>query len=91
MRCRATPCPVCKGCHPQQYELWKGSHHALAMQPADATTVLGNFANATFTKDGVTSTFLRRDGRLMWLPLERRLGRDSHGFSADSTMTCAVP
>jgi len=53
----------CKGCHPQEYELWQGSHHALAMQPADATTVLGNFANATFTKDGVTSTFLRREGR----------------------------
>jgi hypothetical protein len=32
------------------------------MQPADQSTVLGNFDNATFTKDGVTSTFFRRDG-----------------------------
>jgi predicted CXXCH cytochrome family protein len=32
------------------------------MQPADQTTVLGNFENATFTKDGVTSTFFTRDG-----------------------------
>jgi Flp pilus assembly protein TadD len=32
------------------------------MQPADQTTVLGDFDNATFTKDGVTSTFFNRDG-----------------------------
>lgn len=42
-----------------------GSHHAIAMQPADGTTVLGNFENASFTKDGVTSTFLKRDGHYL--------------------------
>lgn len=32
------------------------------MQPADATTVLGNFANAKFTYNGVTSTFFKKHG-----------------------------
>ncbi len=54
---------TCGGCHAEQHDLWKGSDHALAMQPADATTVLGDFDSKTFAKDGVTSTFFRRDGR----------------------------
>ena len=33
------------------------------MQSADRTTVLGNFNNATFRKDGLTSTFFKRDGQ----------------------------
>jgi tetratricopeptide (TPR) repeat protein len=33
------------------------------MLPADGTAVRGNFEGATFKKDGVTSTFSRRDGR----------------------------
>ena len=53
---------TCAGCHADQETDWKGSHHDLAMQPADETTVLGNFADATFTHFGVTSTFYRRDG-----------------------------
>jgi predicted CXXCH cytochrome family protein len=53
----------CAGCHPREHDLWKGSHHALAMQPADAGTVLGDFRDASFTKDGVTSTFRRQGGR----------------------------
>jgi len=53
----------CAVCHQREAELWKGSDHALAMQPADSTTVRGNFNNATFRKDGVTSTFFKRDGQ----------------------------
>ncbi len=53
---------VCNACHEREAELWKGSHHALAMQPANSATVLGNFDHATFEKDGVLSTFFRRDG-----------------------------
>lgn len=55
---------TCAACHQREAELWKGSGHDLAMQSADRTTVLGNFNNATFRKDGVTSTFFTRDGRL---------------------------
>jgi len=54
---------TCAACHQREAELWKGSDHALAMQTADSTTVRGNFNNATFTKDGVTSTFFKRDGQ----------------------------
>jgi Flp pilus assembly protein TadD len=54
---------ACVECHAQQLELWRGSHHDLAMQPADATTVLADFEGAEFTYAGVTSSFSRRDGR----------------------------
>jgi predicted CXXCH cytochrome family protein len=53
---------ACAACHQAESARWTGSHHDLAMQPADATTVLGNFDNATFTKDSVNSTFFHRDG-----------------------------
>ncbi|MCB0315849.1 MAG: hypothetical protein KDH84_21765, partial [Calditrichaeota bacterium] len=39
---------LCIDCHPAQYEQWRGSHHDLAMQPANETTVLGNFADAVY-------------------------------------------
>ena len=51
---------VCGQCHPQVEQRWRGSHHDLAMQPATATTVAGNFDDARFTYAGVTSTFSRR-------------------------------
>ncbi len=35
----------------------------MAMQAATDSTVLGDFADATFTEDGTTSRFFRRDGR----------------------------
>jgi predicted CXXCH cytochrome family protein len=52
----------CAACHAQETELWRHSHHALAMQPASNSTVLGNFDNASFVKDGVKSAFFTRDG-----------------------------
>jgi len=54
---------ACARCHEKEDGLWRGSHHDLAMQPADAATVLGNFDHATFTYHGVTSTFFKKDGR----------------------------
>jgi predicted CXXCH cytochrome family protein len=56
---------ACAPCHAAETKLWKGSHHDLAMQVADATTVRGNFDGAVFEKDGVTTTFLRRDGKYL--------------------------
>jgi predicted CXXCH cytochrome family protein len=52
---------ACATCHRPQYEAWRGSHHALAMQEASQATVLGNFNHARFTYGGVTSTFFTRD------------------------------
>lgn len=50
---------ACVECHADQAEAWRGSHHDLAMQQPNATTVLGDFDDATFTHEGVTSTFFR--------------------------------
>jgi predicted CXXCH cytochrome family protein len=54
---------ACATCHAQEYEAWRASHHAMAMQEANAQTVLGDFGNAHFTEAGVTSTFFTRAGR----------------------------
>jgi len=56
---------VCEACHEDQFARWSGSHHDLAMQPADDATVLGDFNDASVTHYGVTSTFFRKDGMFM--------------------------
>jgi predicted CXXCH cytochrome family protein len=53
----------CAACHLSQHAAWKGSQHAHAMAHARGAAVLGDFNNASFTKDGVVTTFLSRDGR----------------------------
>jgi cytochrome c553 len=50
---------ACAGCHTAEFNAWNGSRHALAMQPANAATVLGDFASARFEHFGVTTIFLR--------------------------------
>lgn len=56
---------TCASCHADQEKLWQGSHHDLAMQKADETSVLGDFQDAEFSKDGVISKFFRQNGRHM--------------------------
>ncbi len=56
---------ACLACHKDETEAWTGSHHALAMQEANAQTVLGDFDNASFKHFGVESRFFKRDGRFM--------------------------
>jgi len=51
---------VCAECHVTQAELSRGSDHERAMQIADSATVLGNFNNTTFKKDGATTTFFKK-------------------------------
>jgi tetratricopeptide (TPR) repeat protein len=53
---------VCTTCHADEAARWQGSHHALAMQPADESTVLGDFADAEFRYGDITTRFSRRDG-----------------------------
>jgi len=53
---------ACIECHARENDLWTGSHHDLAMQPASADTVLGDFGDVSFTHESVTSTFSQRDG-----------------------------
>lgn len=52
----------CAKCHKKEYQEWQQSHHAKAMAIASEETVLGDFDNAVFEKDGVTSRFYKKDG-----------------------------
>lgn len=52
---------ACRECHQDEYERWRGSHHDLAMKPADPLHVVGNFDNTSVTIHGVTSTFTKND------------------------------
>ena len=56
---------TCKQCHESEFKAWTGSHHQLAMQDANANTVLGDFDNAKFKHYDVESSFFRRDGKFM--------------------------
>ena len=56
---------TCASCHPDQAKLWSGSHHKLAMDHANETSVLGDFSGSTFEHYGVRSRFFRRDGKFM--------------------------
>ncbi|MCK5881395.1 MAG: hypothetical protein KAG18_05915, partial [Sinobacterium sp.] len=52
----------CKGCHSETYKAWQNSHHAKAMQLANASTVLGNFNKATLAeKEGENRFFKKGD------------------------------
>jgi Tfp pilus assembly protein PilF len=53
----------CVDCHKGAAEKWTGSHHDLAMDLATEETVLGDFDDAAFEYEGMTSTFFRRDGK----------------------------
>ena len=55
----------CAACHRRQFAAWRTSQHARALQHATTATVLGRFDGAQFAKDGVTTTFLIRDGRFL--------------------------
>ncbi|MDH3977347.1 MAG: tetratricopeptide repeat protein [Gammaproteobacteria bacterium] len=52
----------CAECHAEQTNLWRDSHHDQAMALATAETVLGDFADAEFKHQGVTTRFYQRDG-----------------------------
>ena len=51
----------CQGCHSEQVKDWQGSHHQLAMQEANAETMLGDFNNVTFKAENETTRFSRKD------------------------------
>lgn len=53
----------CKECHVQEYAEWELSDHFKAMQHADDKTVLGDFNDVTYTADGITSRFFKKDGK----------------------------
>jgi len=54
---------ACAHCHDAEYQEWRKSDHAVAMQHAAPETMLGNFANAKYSYAGITSTFFNRGGK----------------------------
>ncbi|RVM18317.1 tetratricopeptide repeat protein [Sinorhizobium meliloti] len=54
---------TCSSCHADQAAAFAKSHHAKAMTVADDKSVLGNFNNIQFDRDGVAASFFRRDDR----------------------------
>lgn len=50
----------CAECHQQETELWRGSHHDLAMDLATPQTVLASFDNVTLEHHGTQSRMFRR-------------------------------
>ncbi|MCB9028378.1 MAG: hypothetical protein H6545_04575 [Bacteroidales bacterium] len=55
-----TGAATCIECHKREYDLWKGSHHDLAMATATDSTVLGDFNNFEFMHRGEVHRFFRR-------------------------------
>ena len=54
---------ACVACHQGESAAWQGSHHDLAIQEANAQTVLGDFNNTRFQHHDVESTFFKRDSQ----------------------------
>ena len=53
---------TCRECHESAMAGFAGSHHDLAMDHATADSVIGDFNDTTFTYNGMTSRFYRREG-----------------------------
>lgn len=56
---------ACADCHAPQFAAWTNSHHDLAMQVADTSTVLGDFEQASYDYFGSETQFLRQDARFI--------------------------
>jgi predicted CXXCH cytochrome family protein len=54
---------ACQPCHKEAFQDWKISHHALSMQEATDSTVLGDFNDVVFEGDGVQTQFYKRGNR----------------------------
>ena len=48
----------CTNCHERENSLWRGSHHQLSMEPAEGSTVLGDFNHAGFRQQRSRLKFL---------------------------------
>ncbi|MCG8306698.1 MAG: tetratricopeptide repeat protein [Cytophagales bacterium] len=55
----------CVECHRNEYNSWKDSHHAHAMEIASDETVLGDFNNAELIDGDKTHRFYRKDGKFL--------------------------
>lgn len=53
----------CQTCHQEQAEAWSQSHHGWALKVPSPQSMLGDFNDARFDHEGVTSRFFQKDGR----------------------------
>lgn len=53
----------CKSCHQDEFTDWQMSDHHQAMAVANDSTVVGDFNKVTFTADGVTNSFFKKDNK----------------------------
>ncbi len=56
----------CATCHAEEAGAWLGSHHDLAMQTADSSTIRGDFGDAAYDYNGITTEFFQR-GAAYWV------------------------
>ena len=54
---------TCVSCHPGHFETWHQTFHRTMTQRADDLSVVGDFDNASFTYQGITSSFTNENGR----------------------------
>lgn len=54
----------CATCHAAEFDAWRTSHHALAMQPATPTTVEGDFSDVGASQPGISVAFSRKQDEL---------------------------
>ena len=65
---------ACERCHQEQFGLWTGSDHQLAMALATPGTVRGSFDGQEFKHFHVTSRLFRR-GEEFWVTTDNRQGK----------------
>lgn len=53
----------CIECHEDEYHAWLGSDHDMAMDTAIDETVLGDFNDAEFIRDGFVNRMYKKDGK----------------------------
>ncbi|MBU2676365.1 MAG: cytochrome c family protein, partial [Gammaproteobacteria bacterium] len=66
---------ACANCHEPEYRAWRGSHHELAMQVANTSTVLGDFSDAEFDYFGKKTQFITRNSEY-FVRTDNALGED---------------
>lgn len=52
----------CIDCHAQQVAEWQQSHHSWSMREPSASSVLGDFNQANYTKGGISAEFYQQNG-----------------------------
>lgn len=77
---------ICAGCHAGVDQVWRSSHHAASMKPANAQTVLGDFQDTVFSHKGRVSQFYTADQKFK----VRTEGPDGHPHEYEMAYTFGI-